>query len=52
MFIQTLRGIPVAEGVPTTDEVEVARIAWIKYLQTKDYMEATTGKANLYLQAL
>ena len=46
-FIKNLKKINTPRGVPTAIEVEIANIAWMKYLQRKHYIDLSKGEMVL-----
>ena len=46
-FVQKLKKIPTPKGVPTSDEIQVARKRWIKALQGKHFLHTKNGKTKL-----
>ena len=46
-FVQKLKKIPTPKGVPTPDEIHVARKRWIKALQEKQFLHTKNGKTKL-----
>ena len=38
-FVQKLKKIPIPKGIPTSDEIQVARERWIKALQEKHFLQ-------------
>ena len=46
-FVRKLKKIPTPKGVPTPDEIHVARKQWIKALQEKHFLHTKNGKTKL-----
>ena len=46
-FIKNLKKVNTTRGVSTANEIEMANIAWIKYLQIKSYIDLSKGEIVL-----
>ena len=46
-FIKNLKKINTPRGLPTVNEIEMANIAWIKYLQRKPYIYLSKNEMAL-----
>ena len=46
-FIMKLIKIAMPEGAKSAEEMERARIRWIKYLQDKHYPQVVNGEAKI-----
>lgn len=46
-FFAKLEGISSQQGVPTSEEINLALVKWIKYLQSKHYVVKPNGKLEL-----